>query len=390
MASVFDNTPCFYFSVRDDGTIMEANNTLCNKLGYNPQEIIDQKQDIIFPLATRIFHQTHLLPLLKIKGNANEIFISLQGKNKELFAVIFNIERKIKVDVAVTDYLGIHIEHRNEYENRLISDKKAAESALLENTALNAANEELNKRIEELDQQINLVKMQSAELKQFNKVMTHDLQEPLRKLSMFSHLLFYNKKEDIQKIVGKMVNASEKISNIVSSLQQYIWLSEAPLNHEKINLKEVIFFAEKKLEKEFPGVRLILKIEDLPSISADKKQMDLIIYHLLSNVIRFRKSGNEAYAKISGKLLQLNKFRNTKEKYKYYDFVKLQVKDEGVGFDPAYKHQVFELFKPLHNNSGLGAGLSLSKKIMDNHEGTISIDAAEGEGTTVTFIFPVH
>jgi signal transduction histidine kinase len=87
--------------------------------------------------------------------------------------------------------------------------------------------------------------------------------------------------------------------------------------------------------------------------------------------------------------IMLNKFRNIKEKYDYQEFLKLQLVDNGIGFNPIFKDQVFELFKRLHHSSGQGIGLSLSKKIVENHHGTITIDSKIGEGTTVTVLMPM-
>ncbi|MBD0284905.1 MAG: histidine kinase, partial [Flavisolibacter sp.] len=69
---------------------------------------------------------------------------------------------------------------------------------------------------------------------------------------------------------------------------------------------------------------------------------------------------------------------------------RLQIKDNGIGFDAGYKDQVFELFKRLHPESGRGIGLALCKKIIENHNGDITIDSQEGEGTTVTILLPVQ
>ena len=83
MDSSFDKAPAFYFSCTEDGKLININETACNALDYTKQELTEEKIDIIFTIATRIFYQTHLLPMIKMQGCAKEIFISLQTKNKE-------------------------------------------------------------------------------------------------------------------------------------------------------------------------------------------------------------------------------------------------------------------------------------------------------------------
>jgi signal transduction histidine kinase len=105
-------------------------------------------------------------------------------------------------------------------------------------------------------------------------------------------------------------------------------------------------------------------------------------------VIRFRKEENKAYLSISIHKVQLNQFRNVEGKYKYVDYTRIQFTDKGIGFQPEYKSQVFELFRRLHNQSGRGIGLSICKKVIDNHHGMIAIDSAVNEGTTITIHLP--
>jgi sigma-B regulation protein RsbU (phosphoserine phosphatase) len=386
----FDKAPCFYFSCTDEGKLVEINETACTTLGYTKQELQGEKLDIIFTIATSIFHQTHFFPLLKMQGHANEIFISLQKKNKEEIPVLINAQRIILNDEAALIYTGIVVHNRKKFENELIAAKKSAEAALRENTALEQARQDLQKNMELLDLQIQQVNKQNEELKQFNHVVTHDLQEPLRKLSVFANLFLESpEKKDQHHIAEKIVAASEKMRSLLSGLQQYVWLNETAVAVKQINLNVLLLQAAQRLKKEIPEEELIVESEDLPLLQADEAQIKLLLYHLLANVIRFKKPGTAAHAKISGDVVQRNKFQHIHGKYVYADFLKLQVSDEGMGFNAKYIAQAFELFKRLHHESGLGSGLSLCKKIAENHHGSISIETAEGEGTTVTVWLPL-
>ncbi|MBD0332577.1 MAG: PAS domain-containing protein [Chitinophagaceae bacterium] len=389
MKNYFDQAPCLYFSSADDGTVIDVNETLCTKLGYTKDELLGQKADVIFTLPTRIFHQTHFFPLLKMQGHAEEIYITLQAKNKNQIPVLLNAERKVINGEAVILHTGIIVLNRKKFEDELIAAKKAAEAALHENTALVQAKQELQKHMEELDQQIRLVNKQNEELRQFNRVVTHDLQEPLRKISVFASMVLEDgDKQNQKKATGNLVRVSEQMRSIVSGLQQFVWLTETPIKPTQVHLNVLLRAVQQQLEKEYPQVKLVIETEELEPVQADRDHMHLLFYQLLSNAIRFRKPGNEVHVSLSANSLLLNIFQNIEGKYKYSEFVRLQVKDYGIGFDIEYKEQVFELFKRLHPVSGLGVGLSLCKKIIENHQGSITIDSKAGEGTTVTVLLP--
>jgi sigma-B regulation protein RsbU (phosphoserine phosphatase) len=382
--------PCFYFTCTESGVITGINQTMCTHLAYSREELLTNKTDLFFSVGTRIFLQTHLYPLLQLQGYADEILLTIQSKTKEQLSVLFNIQRRTATQASFV-FFGIRIRQRKDYEDMLLSGKKAAESALDNNDQLKDAKDELQKKMEQLDQQLSIVSQQNDELKQINKVITHDLQEPLRKLMLFANLL--SEEKDImkaEKVTDRMMRAARKMAQLVLGLQEYVWVTEAAPGRERLIVADSIAVAEKRLMDENPANPLKLTLEAFPDIEGSQTQLDLLFYHLFANVSRFSKPGTDASATLSAKLLQLNKFRNTAGKYQYGDFIRFQLQDKGMGFNPEYKDQVFRLFQPLHANSGLGIGLSLCKKIVENHHGSISIDSVPGEGTLVTFTLPLR
>jgi sigma-B regulation protein RsbU (phosphoserine phosphatase) len=390
MQNLFDQAPCLYFSSADDGTLLEVNDRLCDVLQYDRDELTGKKSEILFTIATRIFQQTHFFPLLKMQGHAEEIYITLKRKDGEQVPVLINAERKMVGDAAVSMHVGIIVYNRKKFEEELIAAKKEAERALHENTALIHARQQLQKHSEELDHQISLVNKQNNELNQFSRVVTHDMQEPLRKLSLFSGMLIegHGEKEH-RKLVEKIKKVSDQMHTILSGLQQYVWLNDAPLTIERINPDKLLSRVVNKLEAEFPSIRLEIHKEMHEDFEGDPEQLPLLFYHLLSNAVRFRK-GNEVVVSVVSHTVQLNQFKNTQGRYKFVDHTKITITDKGIGFNSAYKTQLFELFKRLHNESGRGVGLAICKKITDNHHGSISIDSKLNEGTTVTIYLPAN
>jgi sigma-B regulation protein RsbU (phosphoserine phosphatase) len=216
------------------------------------------------------------------------------------------------------------------------------------------------------------------------------MEEPLRKLSLFSGMLLEGQGEKEQnRLVERIRKVAGQMHNILVGLQQYVWLNDATVAAEEIPVEKLLQGIIAKLETEFPGARLLVNKESAENIEGDPEQIQLLFYHLLSNAVRFRKE-DEVVVSITSHKVQVNQFKNTNGRYKYVDHNKITITDKGIGFNPEYKKQLFELFKRLHNESGRGVGLAICKKIIDNHHGTISIDSKTNEGTTVTIYLPAN
>ena len=155
---------------------------------------------------------------------------------------------------------------------------------------------------------------------------------------------------------------------------------------EAVDLLPLLQLAQKELEAEHPGVAILLEAEAIPTIEADREQLRFLLKALLSNAVKFRKPGHEVHLKLYASTLLLNQFRQLKDKYKYVPYLKLQLQDEGLGFEGQYAEQAFDFFRKLHPapTEGLGIGLSLCRKIVENHGGWVYLESQTGIGTTVT------
>ncbi len=387
MQDLFSNLPCIYFSASDEGLILQANEALCRVLGYQMEELTGRKLEAIFTLSTRIFQQTHFYPLLKLKGLAEEIYITLKSKGGEEVPMLVNSIRREDEGQIRYHFAGITVTKRKKFEDEIIAAKKAAETALKENTALKAAQEALQKHAEELDLQIGLANLQNKELRQFNHLATHTLQEPLRKLLFYSGAIpETGGTGQGETNIQKTKRAAEDLKEKLKGLQQYVWLSNEILKPEEVDLSEIMRRAKQQVELENPGVSILLESEAIPLVEADRGQMQFLVKELFSNAVKFRKPGNVVRLKIYATTLLLNKFRQLKDKYKYVPFLKIQFGDGGLGFDDHYGEQAFDFFRKLHSlpTDGPGIGLSLCKKIAENHSGSISLESQPDLGTTVT------
>jgi sigma-B regulation protein RsbU (phosphoserine phosphatase) len=111
-----------------------------------------------------------------MKGEAEEIFMTLLTKEKKQVPVLINAATSMANGTVLFRFAGIPIQQRLKFEEEIIAAKKAAEKALNENTSLLQAKQELQQHAEQLDRQMVLAQKQNGELRQFNHVVTHDLQ----------------------------------------------------------------------------------------------------------------------------------------------------------------------------------------------------------------------
>lgn len=387
--SALDTAPCLYFASADDGSLVEANEKLCAELGYARDELLGKKTDLIFTLATRIFYQTHFFPLLKMQQRASEIYISLKAKNGMEKPVLLNAERNNENGSGMIRFAGIVVPYRKKFEDELVAARKAAEAALKENTELQELKAELQQRMEQLEHHMRQTEQQHAELVQFNRVVTHDLQEPIRKISIFSNMLLAGPVPgDPMPVVEKLVRSLGQMRSIVTGLQQYVWLTETPTQITDLHATELLQEAARQVQKDFEDKQLHLVSEAIPPLQADRKQLQMLFYHILSNAARFHKEGQPATVRVTAALISKNRFVAMPDHYAYGRYLQLTFTDNGIGFEPEYRDEVFRLFGRIHAQSGRGVGLALCRKIMENHKGSISIDTEPAAGTTVTVLLP--
>ncbi len=383
--------PCFHFSAAADGSILQANAHLYRSLGYDPGELQGTKLEKLFTFPTRIFLQTHLYPLLQLAGHADEIYITLKSKTGAEVPLLINAMRTEGEGSYTVQFVGIAVPKRKKFEEEIIAAKKAAEKALQEQTDLKAAKEELQNRAEELDTQIALSSLRNQELNQFNHLATHTFQEPLRKLLYLSgHVLDEGGEQPNLAAMEKIQRAARDMDVKLKGLQQYLWLSNETVGREPVQLQQLVAEAKDAVAIEHPAVPIVLEMEHLPIIEANKEQLFFLMKELMTNAVRFRKAGAAVNIHIYASTVLLNLFRELPGKYKYTDFLKFQVQDNGVGMDGAYQHQAFELFRTLHPNGGSGIGLALCRKIVENHLGSMSLESKIGAGMTVSVFLPLQ
>ena len=225
----------------------------------------------------------------------------------------------------------------------------------------------------------------NLDLIQFASVASHDLKEPLRKVrafgTMLETLLADRLDEQERDLFARMISASGRMQALVDDVLRLSKLSDTSVNVQLTDLNTIINGIRDDLEVTIQERGAVMLVGPLPTLVAVPGQMHQLFQNLISNALKFN-TGPQPTVKISA-IPNENKADNE---------VSITVSDNGIGFDAKYKDQIFGMFKRLHGRSafaGTGIGLTICKKIVDNHRGRIEADSAPGEGTTFTITLPV-
>lgn len=265
--------------------------------------------------------------------------------------------------------------------------------AALKNDLLQAATRELEQNKIVLDKRVSRLSTLNEDLVRFSKAISHDLQEPIRKVALFADIIYREEKQKLSESslssIDKIKSGSKRMRDLISCLQQYVGVDTAHAAITNCDLSVIIATAQQKaiIDTRFPEI--IAHISKMPIIDGYSDQLELLFYHLITNSIRFRR-GSQTDITIDCDIIQQNSFKATHDKYRYIDVARIRFADKGIGFDDRYAAYIFQLFKKAHNtDEGLGFGLAICKKIAENHYGEITAQGVAGNGSTFTILLPL-
>lgn len=219
----------------------------------------------------------------------------------------------------------------------------------------------------------------NEELDRFAFAASHDLQEPLRKIRVFSDLILSKKgkTEDVEKYMVKITNAAARMQQLVNDLLRFSRHALEGGDFVVTDLNTVVKEAMTELEMKIQSTNALIRIDPLPSIPVIPVLMRQVFFNLISNAIKFKRKETPPEVHIYAE--------NTSATYKVY------IKDNGIGIDNQYLEAIFSVFKRLHSYheiEGTGIGLSICKKIMDQHNGSITATSETDQGSTFILSLP--
>lgn len=230
------------------------------------------------------------------------------------------------------------------------------------------------------------------ELESFNQIVSHDLQEPLRKIQMFISRIEDSDFEIISEkgkdYFIKIKNSANRMQNLMMDLVDYSKTIKSDRVFAKTNLNELLSNVIQELALNIEEKNATIEIGNLPKIDAVPFQIHQLFVNLISNSLKYSKESIPPHIKIKSlKIKTGEKFNDIElSDKKYY---KITVSDNGIGFKQEFSEKIFMLFKRLETDidySGTGIGLAICKKIVENHNGFIKAESKPDKGS-VFFIY---
>lgn len=250
-------------------------------------------------------------------------------------------------------------------------------------TEIRAAEEKLRLLVDELESK-------NKDLESFNYVASHDLQEPLRKIQTFIDRIKSRplSQEVIEDYLKRIDNAAKRMTELIRSVLALSQLSKYEDQFTNVDLNTVVDGCKSDFELIIREKNAMIECEKLPVIHASDFQMRQLFNNLISNALKF--SNGKTLINISCKRVSLENPSPLNQPAKEYWC--LTFKDNGIGFEPDYKHKIFELFQrlhPKHEYNGTGIGLSIVKRIVERHHGFVEASSEVGKGASFLIFLPI-
>lgn len=235
----------------------------------------------------------------------------------------------------------------------------------------------------------------NRELQDFAYVASHDLQEPLRKVAVFSDRLKtrYAAALGAEGVdyVERMQKATSRMQTLITDLLSFSRVTSKSQPFVPVDLNEVVAGVLADLEARIEQVGGKVEVSALPTIEAEPLQMRQLFQNLIGNALKFNRPDEKPVVKIEATVFR-DKARYAEIDGTPREMLRLSVSDNGIGFDEKYVEKIFQVFQRLHGRDqyeGTGMGLAITRKIVEHHGGEITATSKPGAGATFLVTLPV-
>lgn len=278
---------------------------------------------------------------------------------------------------------------------RDLREEKAARQQRIENELeLERIVEMRTSELKKANIDLNIV---NQNLEQFAYVASHDLQEPLRKINMFSALLQDKYQDQLNETgmrnLGIIRNAATRMTTLIQDLLAFSRVSRQDHLFEKVNLQATVQQLLTDFDILIQQKNAVLEYDALYAVPGIPLHITQLFHNLISNALKFSQEGVAPVIKISSRMMEPNEIALHPQLQNGTPYGEIRISDNGIGFAPTYAKKIFVIFQRLHGRGeyeGSGIGLALCQKIVTAHHGVIYADSEEGKGATFIVILPVH
>ncbi|MET0300944.1 MAG: ATP-binding protein [Flavitalea sp.] len=353
-------------TLNKEGIILYCNQQFSNIVGSAVSDIIG------FPFQKYVTQSS--------RSQFLEIFTTCWETNCKTEVVIIGGEKEIPVLLSLTAIQ--------------LADGLSLSMIVTDLTILKRNEQKLQENYRELESTNHALEVSNNDLQQFASVASHDLQEPLRKIQLFSERLQSRAVSELSpessKYLTKIAGSARRMRDLVLDILNYSKLSNNANSFQQTDvnllLKELIDDFEVSIrEKEVE-----VNIEPIPNIELNGGQIRQVFQNIISNALKFTRPGITPQIQITSKRLAEKSF--DAETDPNGPFCMISIADNGIGFDDKFSQSVFVLFERLNSKDsfeGTGIGLTITKKIIEKHSGLITAEGRPDFGSTFRFILPL-
>lgn len=349
MEPLLDRAPCGFLSFTDDGTMIEVNSTLAQLLRYSRDELEQEHFQKILPAGGRIFYNTHVLPLLRMHGRAEEVYIALRNCDGEEIPVLMSATRQ----GGRNDAVFLKMSQRHRLEDEILEARRVAEGA-------------------------------NAAKAKFLSMMSHDLRTPLTSISGYTRLLLAEVPgplNDDQRVALERVDGA--CGRVARMLEDILNFAQIDSGQVAVRLQPVSM--PDAVERAGSVLRLLFEQAGLPLVAncegtalADHDRLQQVLLNLLTNAAKFTPAGG---------IVEIATRREGEQ-------ILIVIRDSGSGIAPESLERIFDPFVQLDNQPvdrrqrGVGLGLAISRDLARLMGGDLTATSVPGKGSTFTISLP--
>lgn len=222
----------------------------------------------------------------------------------------------------------------------------------------------------------------NEDLQQFAYSASHDLQEPIRNVAVYSEVVarrYHNRlDEDGELYLGFLQEGGKRLATLVNDLLAYTRASQAELSENVVDASTALENALSGLSEAIRESRAAVTWDPLPEVQMGETHLRLVLQNLIGNALKYRADAPPQ--------IHVSAFQEGAS-------WRFSVQDNGIGIDPQYKEKIFGIFKRLHHDrkySGTGIGLAICQRVVGRYGGRIWVDSEPGRGATFSFTIPQH
>ncbi|MDJ1467814.1 hybrid sensor histidine kinase/response regulator [Xanthocytophaga flava] len=251
--------------------------------------------------------------------------------------------------------------------------------------------QKVNERTRALQETNQQLEASNHDLQQFASVASHDLQEPLRKIRIFSSMIKSKKytDPDLLEYLSKITDSSERMSTLIQDLLNFARLSKAD-SFKLTDLNEIIREILSDLELVVTEKQAFVSVSPMPSLDVIPGLIRQALQNIISNALKFSKPDNVPVVTITADFCE--ELSVDSPSVVEGEYCRIYIRDNGIGFEEKYSDIIFTLFQRLNSSEqyeGTGIGLAIAKKIVEKHNGLIIAQSIPEQGSVFTIILPV-